>query len=64
MKICAAYTLELPKESFDNEQWNMMLHQRRCTTCIGDERVAQLTAPECWICKEDEAEQSECLRRD
>lgn len=64
MKICAACTLELPKESFDDEQWQMMLHRSRCTTCISDERAAQLSAPECWICKEGEAEQSECLRRD
>ena len=64
MKICAACTLELPEESFSNNQWQLKLHLRRCRACITNKHVAQLTTPECWICKEDEVEKSERLRRD
>jgi hypothetical protein len=64
MKICSACTLELPKQRFNNKQWPLELNQRRCTTCIADERVAELTTPECWICFQDEVDKSECLRRD
>jgi hypothetical protein len=64
MKICAACTLELPKERFSNKQWQRKLPQRRCTECITIERVPQLTAPSCWICLGDEADKSERLRRD
>ena len=64
MKICSACTLELPKQRFNNKQWPLELNQRRCTTCIADERVAELTTPECWICFQDEFDKSECLRRD
>ena len=50
MKLCAACSQELPRESFSKTQWQLKQHQRRCKECIAVNRDVKLGAPD-----EDEA---------
>ena len=45
MKLCAACHKNLPKDKFSKKQWKLGAQQRRCTSCVADNREAVQPPP-------------------